>query len=470
MAQDAERAETADFESKVAALADQLDRGDVPDEELSAGLDAAVSSPPEVVRAAELLAAAGSEGAETRLRHLSELIDRGALDQDIYEAVIQGSVYFLHHDEGAAELLADFRLRYRCALEAFDSGETLLDAVRERAPDVVVLGASDPGAGANAVLPELVVATFGRPAIPVVLVSDAQECLTSFEVLTYPALTYMRKREGAEGLLAVLEQFVSVERTTATLETGKELKDKIGLSKAQAIQHNLLPEQIPEVPGLEIAAYYDPCQEVGGDYYDFIPLPDGRLGVVCADVSGKGVGAAMVMVMFRSILRLAAQEGAPPQDVIVRTNSLVTKDMLKGMFVSAAYLIVDPKTGLVEVVNAGHMPVMHWPMAQTRPVNIPVRGMVVGLAADAQFEQATQQGEFDLGPGELFCLYTDGIVEAENPDRQQFGEDRLAETLRAAGRDASPQQIVERVMAAVEAFCDGAPQHDDATLIVVKAL
>ncbi|MFW6164093.1 MAG: PP2C family protein-serine/threonine phosphatase [Planctomycetota bacterium] len=475
MAQDrpgapSDRATAPDFENRVAAFGEQLDRGTVTEEELSAGLDAAVNSPPEVVRVAELLAAAGGGSAELRLRHLSELIDRGALDEDIYEAVVRGSVFFLHHDEAAARLLADFRLRYRCDIEAFDSGETLLEEVRGRRPDAVVIGASDPSAGANAILPELVVAAFGRAPVPVVLVSDDDECLTSFEVVTYPSLTFLRHSQGPEALLAALEQFLPVDRTMGTLRTEQEVKEQIGVTKAQAIQQNLLPEGIPEVPGLDIAAFYDSCQEVGGDYYDFLPLPDGRLGVVCADVSGKGVGAAMVMVMFRSILRLAAQDGAPARDVILRTNQLVTKDMLKGMFVSAAYVIVDPKTGQCELVNAGHMPVMHWPMDQTRPVDVPVGGMVVGLAADAQFEQATRRGELDLRPGELFCLYTDGIVEAENPARGQFGEERLAQTIRAAGRDAEPQAVVDRVVAAVADFCDGAPQHDDATLIVVKAL
>ena len=474
MAQDTENAQVApatadDFESRVAALGDQLDRGDVPDEELSAGLDAAVNSPPEVVKVAELLAAAGGAKAEARLRHLSELIDRGALDQDIFEAVVHGTLYFLQHDAAAAETLADFRLRYRCGVRAFDTCEDLLEAVDEQLPDLVVLGASDPGEAANEVLPELVVAAFGRDPVPVVLLADDDECRVSFEVLTYPILTFVRSGGRAPGLLAAMQQFLTVERTTGTLETDKELKDKIGLTKAQAIQHNLLPEAIPEVPGLEIAAYYASCQEVGGDYYDFLPLPDGRLAVVCADVSGKGVGAAMVMVMFRSILRLAAQDGASPREVIGRTNELVSEDMLKGMFVSAVYLIVDPGTGLVELVNAGHMPVMHWPFDQMRPVNLPVRGMVLGLAAGEQFEQATQQGDFELQPGELFCLYTDGIVEAENPDRDQFGEERLADTIRDAGRDATPQQILDQVTAAVEAFCNGAPQHDDATLIIVKA-
>jgi len=472
MSQDLEKqqASTADFDAKVAALGDQLDQDTLSEAELSAGLDAAVNSAPELVKLAERLAAEGGPAANRRLRHLTQLIDRGALDQDIYEATVQGTIHVLDAGGAAADLLSDFRLRYRCDVQVFDAADPLLAAAAEHLPDAVVLVEAAGASQAEAVLPELLVAAFGRDAVPVVLLADDEACRSSFEVLTYPTLTLIRAGVDADGLLAALQPFLCVERTEAALPPGEEFKEQIGLSKAQAIQQNLLPEQIPDVPGLEIAAYYNPCQEVGGDYYDFLPLADGRLGVVCADVSGKGVGAAMVMVMFRSILRLAAQDAATPHEAIVRTNQLVSKDMLKGMFVSAAYLIVDASTGAVELVNAGHMPVMHWPFDQVRPINVPVRGMVVGLAAGERFERATQQGSFELQPGELFCLYTDGIVEAENPAREQFGEDRLAETLREAGRQATPQQTVDRIIAAVETFCDGAPQHDDATLILVKAV
>ena len=466
----AEPAATEDFESKVAALGDNIDRGDVPDDKLSADLDAAVNSAPEVVKMAELLAAGGGKAAELRLRHLSELIGKGALDQDIYEAIVQGTVHLLDPEGEAADLVRDFRLRYKCDLTVFESPDEFVAAALGHMPAAAVVVARPGAADTFAALPELLVAAFGHNPVPVVLLSDDDACLLEFEALTYPTLTFVPTDGGPEDLLDALDAFIAVDRTGASLEPGEDFKDKIGLNKAQAIQHNLLPEQIPEVPGLQIAAYYDSCQEVGGDYYDFLPLSDGRLGVVCADVSGKGVGAAMVMVMFRSILRLAAQDAGTPQQVIARTNQLVSKDMLKGMFVSAAYLVVDPKTGGVELVNAGHMPVMHWPFDQVRPVNVPVKGMVLGLAGGEQFERATQQGRFELQPGELFCLYTDGVVEAENPDREQFGEERLAEAIRDAGRDASPQQTVDKVIAAVEAFADGAPQHDDTTLIILKAV
>jgi len=142
--------------------------------------------------------------------------------------------------------------------------------------------------------------------------------------------------------------------------------------------------------------------------------------------------------------------------------------MPRGMFVSAAYLVIDPRARRVELVNAGHMPIVHWPARAERPVTVPLGGMVVGVATGKQFTQATRQGELTLLPGELLCLYTDGIVEAENPHREQFGEERLIEAFRLVGRVAA-QETVRGVMAAVERFCDGAPPRDDTTLIVIKA-
>jgi len=404
---------------------------------------------------------------DLRLRHLGDLIDKGALDQEIFEAIAHGTLYLIGKDPRAAQGIEELRVRCKCDLRVFAGAEELLAAVAERAPSVVLLAGEAGEPGVSGILPELLVASFGVAPMPVVVFSGDSAWLTSFEALTYPQLRLVRVEQGSEGLLDALGQFMTVERTQAALQTDKLLKERIGLSKAEVIQQSLLPESIPTIPGLDIAAYYKPCQEVGGDYYDFIELPDRRLGVVCADVSGKGVGAAMVMVMFRSILRLAADRGGSPRDVVVATNRLIARDMPRGMFVSAAYMVIDPRARRVELVNAGHMPVIHWPARADLPVTVPLGGMVVGVSTSKQFTQTTRQIELTLLPGELLCLYTDGIVEAENPAREQFGEARLLEAFRLVGR-VSAQETVRGVMAAVESFCDGAPSRDDTTLIIVK--
>ena len=443
--------------------------GQAADETAVAATDAGGGAGYDIARVAELMSAKALGADDLKVKRLFDLISKGALDQDIYEAVVHGTVYFVDEEGGADAVAEELRLRFKCDLRTFPSGTALIHAVRASLPGLVLLGANAPGLDASAVLPEFLVAAFGRDTVPVVLFSADESWRTAFETLTYPRLTFVSRARGADGLLEAMGQHLTVDRTEAAIVEDTTIKEQIGLAKAQAIQENLLPDTIPSMPGLRIATYYEPCQEVGGDYYDFLPLPDGRLGVVCADVSGKGVGAAMVMVMFRSILRLAARAGASPRDVIIETNGQVTRDMLQGMFVSAIYLVIDPKTGRVELTNAGHMPLVHWPADQPRPVEVPLKGMVVGLAAGKRFERAAQQGHLDVRPGELLCLYTDGVVEAENADRGQYGDERLFEAIRRAGHDAAPQQVVDLVMADVAAFVGGAPQHDDTTLIILKA-
>jgi len=435
------------------------------------GSDVAAPLPPTRPAAAGLPGEPAPEASAlgpARLRHRAGLVQRRAPDKNLFEAVVEGTIYFLDDERPMSGLLEEFCSRYRCDLRAFESGMGLLEAVRRRLPAAVVVGGRPAGLPLRAVLPELLVAAYGGEPLPVVVLSDDQSLMAEFEALTYPRLTFVAQKGGAAALLRALASCVVVEHTEAERKAGEAIKERIGLSKAQAIQNHLLPEQIPSVPGLEIAAYYEPCQEVGGDYYDFIPLPDGRLGVVCADVSGKGVAAAMVMVMFRSILRLAVRTGKPPVEIIRLTNRQVSKDMLRGMFVTALYLHIDPRTRHVALVNAGHMPLLHWPAGQESPSESPVRGMAVGLSTGEPFVKATRQGELRLQAGDLLCLYTDGIVEAESARRQQFGTARLIQAIRAAGR-VSPRETIDRVMAAVGGFCAGAPQRDDATLIVIRA-
>ena len=425
------------------------------------------AAPGEAAGLAERLATEAAGADRLRLKQLAGLVEKGALDHDIYEAVVHGTVYFVDDAEPTPDLADEFRLRYKCDLWAYPSGPELLDAVRGRLPAAVVLGGHPAGLALGEILPELLVAAFGAEPVAVVVRTDDEAVRASFEVLTYPRVRLVGRSAGPEELLAALAELIDVERTGAELRSDEAIKEQFGLTKAQAVQQKLLPEALPSVPGLDVAAYYSPCQEVGGDYYDFIPQPDGRLAIVCADVSGKGVSAAMLMVMFRSILRLAAERGLEPSQVLRVTNKRVTKDMLRGMFVSALYLRIDPETGRTALVNAGHMPPIHWPAAAASPVEMAQRGVAVGLVTGDRFAQTTPQSDFTLDPGDLLCLYTDGVAEAANRAGEQFGAARLHEAIRAAGR-ASAQHVVDGVMEAVRAFCDGAPPHDDTTLIVLK--
>lgn len=412
----------------------------------------------------QLLDTLTSRVERVRLKHLAELVCQGALDRDIFEAVVEGKVYFLA-DGPTRDLADEFAVRYKSDLEVFTSRESLEAAVRERLPDAVVLGASEEWAEVVTLLPELLVAAFGAQPPAVVLLSDVEELRTSFEAVTYPSVEVVSPEAGPEALLGALGAHLKVERTGAELRTDAAVKERIGLSKAQAIQNRLLPQEVPELPWLDVAAFYAPCEEVGGDYYDFIPQPEGGLGVACADVSGKGVGGAMVMVMFRSILRLAAGRGLPPEEVLRVTNKLVTRDILRGMFVTALYLTAQP--GKVVVANAGHLPPLVVRAGSRRARQVRAGGFAIGLVAGERFARAVRPAAVRMGDGDLLCLYTDGVVEARSRDGEEFRTRRLADAL--CGGATSAREAVEAVVAALGEFTGGVPHHDDTTVVVLKA-
>jgi len=411
----------------------------------------------------ELLASLASRVERVRLEHLAELVRQGALDRDIFQAVVEGKVYFLS-DGPSGDLADQFAVRYKCDLEVFATREELEEAVRARLPEAVVLGASEHWEGVVTLLPELLVSAFGSRPPAVVLVARSEEVRTAFEVVTYPTVEVIGPEDGPEGLLDALARHLKVERTGAELRTDEAVKERIGLSKARAIQSRLLPQGVPELEWLDVAAFYEPCEEVGGDYYDFIEQRDGGLGVVCADVSGKGVGAAMVMVMFRSILRLAAGRGLQPEEVLRVTNKLVTRDMLRGMFVTALYLTAKP--GKVVVTNAGHLPPVVVRAGSRRARQVKTSGLAVGLVAGEQFSRALRPVAVRMGEGDLICLYTDGVVEARSQEGEEFGVGRLAEALCGA---RSAQEAVDAVMWSLKDFTGEAPLQDDTTVVVLRA-
>jgi sigma-B regulation protein RsbU (phosphoserine phosphatase) len=237
--------------------------------------------------------------------------------------------------------------------------------------------------------------------------------------------------------------------------------------QARQVQSKLLPAEVPELPGMDIATFSRFSRDVGGDYYDFIRLPRGRFGLMIADVSGKGVPAAMVMVMFRSIFRMVAANDHGAAETLIRTNQLLSRDLLREMFVSALYGVIDPQDGSFTLVNAGHYPPLlcRPRLSGTRAVNI--RGPAIGLLGVERFRKLLQQKTLRIESGDTLCFYTDGITEAKNLLGEEFGYRPLARALRdCAGQSA--QTIVHRLVGAVDDFQENAPQHDDITLIVLR--
>jgi serine phosphatase RsbU (regulator of sigma subunit)/anti-sigma regulatory factor (Ser/Thr protein kinase) len=231
------------------------------------------------------------------------------------------------------------------------------------------------------------------------------------------------------------------------------------LRVAQLIQKQFLPQQAPAPEGWTVTPHYRPAREVGGDFYDFIPLPDGRIGLVVGDVTDKGVPAAMVMATTHSILRTDAPRLVEPGAVLGRANELLCAEMPPKMFVTCLYAVLDPATGHLVFANAGHnLPCIHTADGVIEPR---ATGMPLGLMPDLTYEEQ----EVTIGPDSTMLLYSDGVVEAHGPDGDLYGFPRLRGLMARTPADAD---VVQVVLDDLAAFTGAAwEQEDDITLVTI---
>jgi serine phosphatase RsbU (regulator of sigma subunit)/anti-sigma regulatory factor (Ser/Thr protein kinase) len=232
------------------------------------------------------------------------------------------------------------------------------------------------------------------------------------------------------------------------------------LEVARLIQQHFLPKELPDLPGWQIGACYRPAREVGGDFYDVIPLPDGRVGFVVGDVTDKGVPAALVMSATRSVLRASAQRLIEPGEVLERVNEHLYPDMPEKMFVTCLYCVLDPNTGHLRFANAGH----DLPYVKTADgiVELRARGMPLGLMPGMAYEEK----EAMLQPGDSVLLHSDGVLEAHDPERDMFGSPRLKETM---ARAPGGRELIDHVLSDLEAFTGpDAEQEDDITMVTLQ--
>jgi phosphoserine phosphatase RsbU/P len=240
------------------------------------------------------------------------------------------------------------------------------------------------------------------------------------------------------------------------------------LQIAAEIQRNFLPETIPKTEGFDVAAKSIPAKEVGGDFFDVmplevIPMSNARTGIMIADVSGKGVPAALFMALSRIVVRVTAMWFKQPSEVISFANPIISNNSKTGMFVTLFYGVLDNETRSITYVNAGHNPpiVLRKKTGEIEELNL--TGIAVGALEDAEYTQV----ELQLSPGDVIVLYTDGITEAVNDREEMYDVPRLLETIRKT-RDLSAQEIADEIIRSVFAFTGETPQFDDITLMVVK--
>jgi serine phosphatase RsbU (regulator of sigma subunit) len=232
------------------------------------------------------------------------------------------------------------------------------------------------------------------------------------------------------------------------------------LKIAQIIQQQFLPKSVPDLPSWHVAAFYRPARTVGGDFYDFIELPDGRVMFVVGDVTDKGIPAALVMASTHALLRSTAPRLISPGAVLTHVNDLLCVDIPAHMFVTCLALVLDPVTGQVEFANAGH----DVPYVRTAGgvAELRARGMPLGLMPGMEYEEKS----FRFQPGDCALLHSDGLAEAHAPDREMFGFPRVAEL---AGRGASGEALIDLCLTELSAFTGpDAEQEDDITLVSLE--
>jgi serine phosphatase RsbU (regulator of sigma subunit) len=229
------------------------------------------------------------------------------------------------------------------------------------------------------------------------------------------------------------------------------------LRTAQAIQHAFLPKDVPELPGWQLVPYYQPAREVGGDFYDFLPFEDGRLGLVIGDVTDKGIPAALVMTATRTMIRTAAQGIFSPSEVFARVNDLLYAETPPGMFVTCFYAVLDPQSGWLHYANAGH-DLPYW-RHNGGISELRATGMPLGIMPGTRYDDY----EVTLAPGDSVLFYSDGLVEAHNRQREMFGLPRLKMLLE---EDADGVSFIDFLLSELKGFTgEGWEQEDDVTLV-----
>jgi len=235
------------------------------------------------------------------------------------------------------------------------------------------------------------------------------------------------------------------------------------LQQAAQIQRRLLPSAAPDVAGFELAGYNAACRTIGGDYYDFIPYPDGRVAILVADVAGKGMPAALLVSSLQARVQVLFDEPDDPASRVTRLNRAIKTNCPENRFITFFIGVLDPSEGSITYCNAGHnSPIVI--RADGSVETLEATGIILGILAGAPYQQ--QVSRFD--PGDLVVLFSDGVSEASRAGvDEEFGEERLVNLVREV-RTQPVKAIVEAVIQSVTEFTAGAPPADDITLVVAK--
>jgi sigma-B regulation protein RsbU (phosphoserine phosphatase) len=221
---------------------------------------------------------------------------------------------------------------------------------------------------------------------------------------------------------------------------------------------------MPDAFGLDIVGWSESCDETGGDYYDFITHPDGRIGFAVGDISGHGIGAALLMATARASLRALVTAGPPVDELFCRLNTLLEGDLSDEQFMTFFYGVLDPKTWQLQYCSAGHESPIFYSVIRDRFTDLPSLGVPLGMLPGYRYSAG---GPVQFEVGDILVLMTDGVTEAMNPANVEFGRQRLLDIVRQCSH-LSANQLVGAIHRAVLEFADGRPMRDDLTMVVVR--
>jgi sigma-B regulation protein RsbU (phosphoserine phosphatase) len=255
---------------------------------------------------------------------------------------------------------------------------------------------------------------------------------------------------------------IAVENARLHREILRRRQTEQDLAFARSIQLSFLPREMPKLQGFRFNAHYQPAREVGGDFYDFIPLDDNRIGILIGDVSGKGVSAALFMARFTSDFRVHAIREKDPENLIRCINESVCAQSCRGMFVTLLYMVIEKNSGEAVYVNAGHLPPIIWNSSNGEYAALRgIGGPPIGIVSDQHYGS----GKMSLSPGACILLSTDGLMEAKNDLGLQFGWERIENCLTAG--DSDVESAKSRLSASLSQFAGECPQADDITLVLI---
>ena len=472
-------------EVKAQIMINEMKKGAVDPQQLDGPVKTLLTTPGDIVNLAEQisqrLAVEGGENEGEYLSRLWRLIQSGRRIEDLEEATL-GMVLIADTEDALVEDYKTIleRAGYRC--HCYRTGNEALAAVREKDPDVFIMDIKLPGMTGIEILSAL---DSERRHIPVIVASAQTQFREAFEVQMYPKLTWMPKPPNYRDLFETVEKVIPKRKrkevpppaapapaapgVAAPASPDGEDAAERDMKKAREVQAKLLPSKLPKIPGFDLCAYYNACKDIGGDYFDFIPVGSDKIGIVIADVSGKAVSGAMVMVMARTLFRQIAPSLESPKETLIRVNESLALDIRRGMFMTAYYVILDIPTQTLTMCCAGHNPAVYWDdqiglCTMTEP-----SGMAMGLIGSSAFGKSLKEETVKFKNGDRIYFYTDGVVECMNHEEEEYGEKRLIQLMNRSSRKKSPE-VVAASIEDLKAYQGEAPTHDDVTIVTFRRM